>query len=126
VNSSIIDSEMDRVCVFCGNQPEIRTLEHVVPRWLIELTGDPKRIARFGYRHLENGNIVQRYYSFDAFKFPACKSCNETYGILEENVKKIIIRILAEEALSELEFNTLLDWFDKVRIGLWLGYRYLT
>ncbi|MCK4782672.1 MAG: hypothetical protein KAV87_02895 [Desulfobacteraceae bacterium] len=74
---------------------------------------------------MENGDIVQREFSFDAFKFPACKSCNESYGILEENVKTIIIRILAEEALSELEFNTLLDWFDKVRIGLWLGYRYL-
>jgi hypothetical protein len=30
-------------CIFCGNPPSAKNKEHVVPKWLIELTGDPKR-----------------------------------------------------------------------------------
>lgn len=116
---------MGRVCVFCGERPESKTSEHVLPQWLIELTGDPKRTAEFGYEHLENGRLVKRKFSFNAFKFPACKSCNQSFAALEAETKAIAQKITAEESLSELELNTLLDWFDKIRIGLWLGYRYL-
>ena len=116
---------MKRTCVFCGERPESKTSEHVLPQWLIELTGDPKRIAQFGYEHLEKGQLVKREYSFDAFKFPACELCNQKFSYLEAKTKDIIQKIISEECISELELNNLLDWFDKVRIGLWLGYRYL-
>lgn len=116
---------MEKVCVFCGERPESKTSEHVLPKWLIELTGNPKRTAIFGYRRLENGQLVQRSYSFDAFKFPACESCNWKFSFLEVKTQDIAQKIISEDSLSELELNILLDWFDKVRIGLWLGYRYL-
>jgi len=116
---------MERACVFCGKRPESGTSEHVLPQWLIELTGDPKRTAEFGYQHLENGRIVKRKYSFNAFKFPACKFCNQKFSELEAITKTIAQKIISEDFLSALELSTLLDWFDKTRTGLWLGYRYL-
>lgn len=116
---------MRKVCVFCGERPESKTSEHVLPQWLIELTGDPKRTTEFGYQHLENGELAKRKFSFDAFKFPACKLCNQSFAALEAETKSIVTKLVNEESLSELEFNILFDWFDKIRIGLWLGYRYL-
>ncbi|MFC1928970.1 hypothetical protein ACFLXK_05160 [Chloroflexota bacterium] len=96
-----------------------------MPQWLIELTGNPKRTAKFGYKHLENGRSVERKFSFSNFKFPACKSCNQNFANLEADAKDIAQKILSEDSLSESELSTLLDWFDKIRIGLWLGYLYL-
>lgn len=116
---------MRKVCVFCGERAESKTSEHVLPQWLIELTGDPKRTTEFGYQHLENGELAKRKFSFAAFKFPACKSCNQSFAALEAETKSIVTKLVNEESLSELEFNILFDWFDKIRIGLWLGYRYL-
>lgn len=116
---------MERVCIFCGERPESKTSEHVLPQWLIELTGNPKRTAEFGYEHLENGRFVKRKFSFNAFKFPACKSCNQNFANLEADAKAIAQKITSEDFLSESELSTLLDWFDKIRIGLWLGYLYL-
>jgi hypothetical protein len=116
---------MERVCLFCGNQPESKTSEHVLPQWLIELTGNPKRKAGFGYKHLKNGKLAKREFSFDAFKFPACKSCNQNFSELEAKTKAIVQKIITEDSLSTSELDTLLDWFDKIRIGLWLGYQYL-
>jgi hypothetical protein len=116
---------MEKVCVFCGEKPQSKTLEHVLPQWLIELTGDPKRPADFGYSRSAKGQHVRRRFSFDAFKFPSCKECNERFAILEAAVKAIVEKMMLEVSLSESELTILLDWFDKVRIGLWLGYLYL-
>jgi hypothetical protein len=37
----------------------------------------------------------------------------------------VVGKILSDSSVSEGEFNTLFNWFDKVRVGLWLGFRYL-
>ena len=31
---------MDKFCVFCGNKPKGKNNEHIIPKWLIEFTGD--------------------------------------------------------------------------------------
>jgi len=116
---------MGKLCIFCGKRPESKTSEHVLPQWLIELTGDPRRAAEFGYEHLDSGKLVKRRFSFNALKFPACKSCNEIFSELETKTKAIVQKIISEDFLSDLELSTFLDWFDKIRIGLWLGYQYL-
>jgi hypothetical protein len=116
---------MEKVCIFCGGQLESKTLEHVLPQWLIELTGNPKRPARFGYKHSGERKLAERSFAFDAFKFPACKECNQRFADLEAGVKVIVDKMMSEDCLSESELSILLDWFDKVRIGLWLGYLYL-
>ena len=116
---------MEKVCIFCGERPESKNLEHVLPRWLIELTGNPKRRARFGYRRSVEGRPVERSFAFDAFKFPSCTECNQRFGELEAGAKVVVHKMMSEDCLAESELSTLLDWFDKVRIGLWLGYLYL-
>jgi len=97
----------------------------VLPQWLIEMTGNPKRTATFGYQHLKNGELAPRRFSFDSFKFSACESCNLSFSSLESEASVIIHKVLSDDSLSNSELNTLLDWFDKLRIGLWLAHQYL-
>lgn len=114
---------MEKICVFCGKKPQSKTDEHILPRWLIELTGDPNRQVMLG--HVKAGEVRPRRFAFDRFVFPACEECNQRFSTLESAAKSIIIKILSGSALSAGELNTLLDWFDKVRIGLWLAHYYL-
>lgn len=119
-------------CIFCGKPISEKSIEHVIPKWLIELTGDKGRIASFGMDYskilnntIESKDIQRRKYPFLRFTFPACKQCNESYGSdLEAKTKKIMEKILNEQAINVNEIVTLLNWFDKIRIGLWLGYLY--
>ena len=112
---------MAKVCVFCGEKPDEKSKEHVVPRWLIELTGDPKREAFLGFiKDFKNG-FKERKFSFDQLTFPACLSCNNKYADLEGNVKPVLVKILNENEVTTEEMSLFLDWLDKVRIGLWLG-----
>ena len=114
---------MRKFCVFCGQAPEEKNREHVIPKWLIELTGDPKRIARFGITFEKPFRL--REFSFDALVFPACASCNTRFGLLEEQIRPLFSKLLSYEPISQNELITLLDWLDKIRVGLWLGYLYL-
>ena len=93
---------------------------------MIKLTGDQNRIGRFGYdkRWLDEGLHI-REFAIDQLTCPSCIDCNDKFSKLEVASKKIILKILNFEPLTDMEFNTLLDWFDKVRIGLWLVFYYL-
>lgn len=108
-----------RVCVFCGERPIGKTNEHVLPLWLIEVTGDPKRKARFDIDWSKTPPQF-REFSFDQFVAPACQACNGIFGSLENEVSPIIQTLLAAGELCMADFETLLSWLDKVRIGLWL------
>jgi len=113
---------MEKFCVFCGNNPECKTMEHIIPMWLLKKTGDPKRKGRFGMDwHLER----ERIFSFDQLKFPACSNCNNYFSQLEEKTRYIIDDVLNEKPINAKSFDILLSWFDKIRIGLWLGFYYL-
>lgn len=115
----------EKVCIFCGIKPEGKSKEHVLPQWLMKLTGDPKRQVVMG-ETVKNGKQKIRVFSFDQFTFPACTQCNNDYSELESRVQTIVSDLLAKRAISEVDCNIFLDWLDKVRIGLWLGNRYLT
>jgi hypothetical protein len=115
-----------KYCVFCGGKPNRKTKEHVIPLWLIALTGNPKRKVNLGMIKTTDGKTsTQREYSFDSFTFPACGKCNQNYSDLERKTKSIVEKILRDENITTNEANVLLDWFDKVRVGLWLGYHQL-
>jgi len=116
---------MDKFCVFCGKKPEEKNAEHIIPKWLIELTGNPKREAYFGYQHEVEQYPQRRTFSFDSFRFPSCASCNQKYSGLEQTAKSIIEKMLVYDPICAADIKILLDWFDKVRVGLWLGYQYL-
>ena len=114
-------------CVFCGDAPVEKTTEHVVPRWLIQLTGNPNRTANFGPMwDKSKGEAKLARYSFDQFRFPACHTCNNHAASLEGQAKVVITSMLSESPLSAQDLNILLSWLDKVRIGLWLAGYYIT
>jgi len=111
---------MKKFCVFCGNKPENKTSEHILPMWLLTLTGDPSRIVNLVLNKV--GKISERKYSFDSFKFPACQECNAKFSTLESEIKNVFSKLFENEILSLNEIDKLFDWFDKVRIGLWLAF----
>lgn len=112
-----------RLCVFCGEKPPLKNKEHILPMWLLDLTGDPNRVVNFGV-NFENGEIIE--FAWDQLVVPACKSCNSYYGeALEGKLKPIIEALLNREEICVSEHLLLLDWLDKVRVGLWLNYQLL-
>lgn len=113
---------MEKFCVFCGERPKDKNKEHVLPLWLIALTGDPNRIANFG---LDFPNRRVRQFAFDELTFPACSECNSEFAVLEAGAEQVVRKLLAHDAVNAYDLMLLLDWLDKVRVGLWLGYFYL-
>ena len=107
-----------RLCLFCGQPPKNQNLEHPLPMWLLEYTGDPSRVVQHSM-DWKTGKPIS--FSFSSLRFPACEACNSAYGELEGEVKPVVLKTVAREALAPSEIVTLLDWLDKVRIGLWLG-----
>ena len=111
-----------RICIFCGGPPEDKNNEHPLPKWLLEMTGDPNRVVRHGFRWAD-GEAIE--FSFDSLVFPACSKCNDRYSAFERAAKTIVESICRKDAVSPGDYVHLLDWLDKVRVGLWLGHRYL-
>ncbi|MGN4849367.1 hypothetical protein [Bacillus cereus] len=122
---------MKKNCVFCGEKITGKSKEHIVPQWLMRLTGDPNRQVNLGIdfpkqaKWFENPDSFLRKFSFNSFQFPACSKCNSDFSDLEDNTKLVIEKLLNKDTINIGEIDTLLDWFDKIRIGLWLGYYFL-
>ena len=113
---------MNKFCVFCGEAPDGKTKEHVIPKWLIQLTGDVNREAFFGFiKDPELSKFKKRKYSFGNFTFPACDTCNNKYASLEGKTKTILQNILDGNDILSSDLSIFLDWLDKVRVGIWLG-----
>lgn len=62
-------------------------------------------------------DLKERVYSLSAFTFPACTACNSEFSALEASAKSIVENLLALQPVSAGDFDILLDWFDKVRVG---------
>ena len=111
---------MPTPCIFCGQRPINKNKEHVLPRWLLEMTGDPKRPVKIPFlAHLRKG--LPDSLAFDSLTFPACARCNSNFSRIEDQAKVIVSKMLRFEELDNHQINTFLDWLDKVRTGLWLG-----
>jgi hypothetical protein len=108
-----------RICIFCGHPPQDQDLEHPLPMWLLRMTGDPNRVVS----HPVMDKRIRL--SFDSLKFPACSACNRHYSRLESATKAIVEAICNTGSAPPLGYVLLLDWLDKVRVGLWLGQLYL-
>lgn len=115
---------MTRVCVFCGQPPKAKNKEHVLPRWLIALTGDPARKVYLG-RAWTSPELTERVYRLNSFTFPACETCNTEYSELESRANSVMNSLLRLRPVAAADFDLLLDWFDKVRAGMWLSMLYL-
>jgi hypothetical protein len=115
---------MEKFCVFCGEKPQSKNKEHILPQWLLRMTGNPNREVLLG-RKWNSESLEERRFSITSFTFPACEACNSKYAELEGKTKFVVEKILAKQPLDNLELDLLLDWFDKVRTGLWLSLIYL-
>jgi hypothetical protein len=121
---STIDKSQKRFCIFCGKEPESKNKEHIVPAWLIKQTGDPSREVSFGISvDLDTGNMTHRTFAFNKFVFPACQNCNSEFGHLEARAQGYINKLMLGQELEGFHMSELLDWFDKIRIGLWLAMK---
>lgn len=105
---------MAKFCIFCGNTPQDKNKEHVLPQWL------SKHTERF-HKVCSLGSITDANITFSALTFPACTACNDKFGKLEAAVKPILLDLMDSKPLNAEQVNMLLDWFDKVRVGLWLS-----
>ena len=115
-----------KTCVFCGNAPEDKTKEHVIPKWMLRMSGQENREAFFGVRYSEGPEkLAVHRHAFGAYTFPACASCNATFAQLEYLAKGVFEKLLSESTVSASEVEILFDWLDKVRVGLWLAGRML-
>lgn len=115
-----------KFCIFCGQPPSNKNKEHVLPRWLLGITGDPKRIVRLGFNMQPGQPTSPREYAFDQFTFPACEQCNSRHSTLESAAKIVLEKVLGNVPVVASELSLLMDWFDKVRVGLWLGFHQLS
>lgn len=108
------DNKLAQQCIFCGKKPENKNKEHVIPQWLSKLVGSYDHVCNFGA-------LTEKQITFGKLTFPACTACNTKFGDLEAATKIILDKVLAGNAITATEINTLLDWFDKIRVGMWLG-----
>lgn len=113
---------ISKFCVFCGGVPESKNKEHVLPQWLLSLTGDPNRVVNFGVDY-RSGKVVR--FAWKSLVMPACEVCNTEFASLEGSVKPVIEKLLNRDGVSAPEYSIVLDWLDKVRVGLWLNYHIL-
>ena len=112
---------MERVCVFCGKKPQDKNKEHIIPKWLMKLTNTENKKMSVGTNWKLRKEIV---FDFSSFAFPACTKCNDEFGKVEVLVKPTIEKILKDDHVETPELLRLLNWFDKVRIGLWLAIQF--
>jgi len=104
----------EKFCIFCGEKPKDKNLEHVIPQWLIRMTGREHSDVFSLYPEHD------KHISFLQFKFPACTECNTKYAELEAKVKVIMEKVLSGQSINGAQASLLMDWFDKVRVGMWL------
>lgn len=116
---------MKKVCVFCGCEPRRKNKEHILPKWLIEYTGDPNRMINLGFNWSSPSEPKFRSFPFNNFTVPACEYCNNHHSRLERRAKAAVVSLFSGTSLDGDSLSLLLDWFDKVRVGLWLADRYL-
>ncbi|MBC3878851.1 hypothetical protein H8K38_13640 [Undibacterium sp. FT79W] len=108
-----------KFCVFCGRVPGSKNKEHVLPQWLLELTGNPRRVVTLGYNYETSEQVS---FAWQSLVVPACQKCNSEFAKLEDQVKPIVKALLNRECMPASSYLVLLDWLDKVRVGLWLTY----
>ncbi|MBR4891761.1 MAG: hypothetical protein IKZ34_01080 [Alphaproteobacteria bacterium] len=105
---------MAQTCVFCGKEPKNKNKEHVIPQWLTKYLERNKTIC-------DLAGIADMQIPFCALTFPACEKCNTEDSVLEVNAKKVVEKLMNGESATGAEISVLLDWFDKLRTGVWLG-----
>lgn len=110
---------MAKQCIFCGGEPQNKNKEHVIPQWL------SKYLERY-QAECDLSPVTDVKIPFSRLTFPACEKCNSADSKLEAEAKNVIEKLMESKSVTGAEINILLDWFDKLRTGIWLGQLMLT
>ena len=81
---------VERFCVFCGAKPNKKSREHIIPQWLIELTGDPQRQAVFGpFLDERTRELTYRNFAFDQLAiFLRAKNVTSNSQVWKQKLKR--------------------------------------
>ncbi len=121
LSHKVYDPLVIKKCVFCGENPVSKNKEHILPQWLIEYTGHPKRQMNIPVFDFQNRAYSMKQMAFDQFVLPACEVCNNRFAELEGKAKHAFLGLFEKRTIDLQYADILLDWFDKVRVGLWLA-----
>jgi hypothetical protein len=118
------DETARRTCIFCGaRNPLDRNKEHIIPKWLFE---GPSAIAPVKRKPVTYLTIRGQRLPLSNFEFPACSACNSQWSDVENAAKGVMQTLLLNQSITTDQTDMLLDWFDKIRVGLSLGGLKLT
>ena len=109
-------SDWTKRCIFCGEtfSGQKKNFEHIIPRWLAEEADLNRRDTEV---NLPNRTIKV---GMGRIGIKVCKACNDADAGLEGEAKQAYLTLKAGADLTDREIHTLLDWLDKIRVGLWL------
>ncbi|KYK50583.1 hypothetical protein A1D31_38775 [Bradyrhizobium liaoningense] len=102
--------------MFCGKpfSGQAHNFEHVIPRWLVREADLSKRTAPIDFPSRQFSAAMSRIGG------RACETCNEASSDLEGRARVAYANIRDGNELSSSDGRSLLDWLDKLRVGLWL------
>lgn len=105
-------------CVFCGDtfSGQKRNFEHIIPQWLVQEADLRQRDMQVELPG------VSRKVAMNRIGLKVCKTCNDEDGVLEAQARGAFAKIKDGENLHHDQIIILLDWLDKVRIGMWLWF----
>jgi len=105
-----------KCCIFCGGAftGQKRNFEHIIPAWLVEEADLRRRDMPVRLPG------ISREIPMSRIGLKVCKACNDVDSDLEARAKDAYQAINAGQDLTDSHLQALLDWLDKVRVGLWL------
>ena len=105
-----------RRCLFCGEPftGQGHNFEHVIPKWLVREADLSKRTAPVDFPTRKFSAAMSRLGG------RACETCNAASSDLEGRAGIAYAKVRDGEDLSLSDGRALLDWLDKLRVGMWL------
>jgi hypothetical protein len=102
--------------LFCGEPftGQGHNFEHVIPRWLVREADLARRAAPIDFPTKKFSAAMSRLGG------RACETCNNKCSDLEGQARIAYAKLMDGDAITQADGRSLLDWLDKVRIGLWL------
>ncbi|MEH2624528.1 hypothetical protein V1292_002583 [Bradyrhizobium sp. AZCC 1719] len=106
----------ERRCLFCGEPftGQNHNFEHVIPRWLVREADLSKRTAPIDFPTKQFSAAMSRIGG------RSCEICNDLSSDLERQASISYAKLRDGDVLTSSDGRSLLDWLDKVRVGLWL------
>lgn len=106
----------EKRCIFCGNifTGQKRNFEHIIPAWLVKEADLGKRVMPVRIPGISRDVPMSR------IGIKVCRTCNDADSELEGHAKIAFLAIKEGAELTDTMALVLLDWLDKVRLGLWL------